>query len=215
MQPAAGSGAKADYWDRYYASSSHVPRRPLPSQFATFVAGELPEPYRVVEFGCGTGRDALFFASYGHQVIGIDGSASAIEQGVELANALEEKVDFIHAAIGTADLAGLVPVGGPHTLVYARFFLHAITEAEEAAFLGCAEDLTDRGDIMAVEYRTIRDSSGFKETDTHFRRFLNPADFQYAAGRHGFRVRYAAEGYGFAKYRQDDAYVARAILERL
>jgi hypothetical protein len=67
---------------------------------------------------------------------------------------------------------------------------------------------------MGVEYRTIRDSNGAKETDAHFRRFLNPADFQYAAAQHGFRVRYAVEGYGFAKYRQDDAYVARCLLER-
>jgi hypothetical protein len=33
--------------------------------------------------------------------------------------------------------------------------------------------------------------------------------------QHGFRVRYAVEGYGFAKYRDDDAYVARSIVERI
>lgn len=208
------SEARSDYWERYYARGSGL-ARPVPSQFAAFVVSELQEPYRVVEFGCGNGRDALFFASYGYQVTAIDGSAAAIGRGKELADAFGEKIDFIVSPIDAPGLADLVSEAGDKTVVYARFFLHAITEAEEQAFLGCAAELTKPGDLMAVEYRTIRDSSGVKETDAHYRRFMSPAEFQYAAIQHGFRVNYAVEGFGFAKYRNDDAYVARTVLERV
>lgn len=206
--------SKDAYWERFYATGSSL-ARPVPSQFAAFVAGELREPYRVVEFGSGTGRDALFFASYGHQVTAVDGSSTAIRRGRAVTEALGEKVEFIDSPIDAPGLAELVPESGHKTLVYARFFLHAITDAEEQAFLSCAAELTRPGDLMAVEYRTVRDSRGQKETDEHFRRFMRPAEFQYAAMRHGFRVTYAVEGYGFAKYRSDDAYVARTLLERV
>ena len=53
---------KEAYWDEYYSSSAEVARS-VPSQFATFVAGELEETHRVVEFGCGKGRDSLFLSS--------------------------------------------------------------------------------------------------------------------------------------------------------
>jgi SAM-dependent methyltransferase len=214
MSDPTARDSKGAYWNQFYAKSAGT-SRPLPSQFAAFVAGELHGQYRVVEFGCGNGRDALFFASYGHQVCAIDGSTAAVERGAALADALGEKVDFIAAAIDDPGLASLVPEVGGKTLVYGRFFLHAITDTEEQAFLARAAELTKPGDLMAVEYRTIRDSSGVKETDAHYRRFMSPAEFQYSAIRHGFRVTYAVEGYGFAKYKHDDAYVARTILERV
>ena len=74
--------------------------------------------------------------------------------------------------------------------------------------------MTSPGDVLAVEYRTIRDQVGAKETETHFRRFVLPATFQARALERGFEVTYAVEGFGFAKYRHDDAYVARTLFRR-
>lgn len=214
MTDATAPNVKRDYWEQFYAKSGGT-SRPLPSQFAAFVAGELRGQHRVVEFGCGNGRDALFFASYGHQVCAFDGSTAAVERATALAEGLGEKVEFVAASIDDPNLSSLVPEVGDRTLVYARFFLHAITDEEEQAFLARAAELTKPGDVMAVEYRTIRDSSGTKETEAHYRRFMSPAEFQYSAIQHGFRVTYAVEGYGFAKYKHDDAYVARTMLERV
>jgi hypothetical protein len=53
-----------------------------------------------------------------------------------------------------------------------------------------------------------------KVTGTHFRRFVLPASFEARALGGGFEVVYNVEGFGFAKYRQDDAYVARTIFRR-
>jgi cyclopropane fatty-acyl-phospholipid synthase-like methyltransferase len=202
---------RTGYWDDYYASRATL-NRPLPSQFATFVAGELDGPHRVIEFGCGGGRDSIFFASYGHEVVGVDGSEQAVQACQKLSEGLGENATFLASPIDAPDLADrLKGRPGPHAL-YARFFVHAITDQEEQSFLDLATELTEPGDLLAVEYRTVRDSSGVKVTDTHYRRFVNPATFQARALARGFEVAYAVEGFGFAKYKNDDAYVARALL---
>jgi SAM-dependent methyltransferase len=203
---------KSAYWEHYYEGAKTA-SRPVPSQFAVFVAGELAEPYRVIEFGCGTGRDSLFFAAHGHEVIAIDGSAAAVERAAATAADLGEKVDFRQADVAS-DITASIPESGGRTVVYARFFVHAISEEEQASFLDTAAALTRPGDLFAVEYRTIRDRSGEKETGTHYRRFVNPVDFDQEAAQRGFAATYAVEGFGFAKYKQDDAYVARRLLER-
>ena len=209
---AEASGEREQYWNSYYAETGEG--RALPSQFATFVAGELDGPSRIVELGSGSGRDSLFFASHGHDVVGIDASKAAVEACTARAREIGLGAEFLTAAIDQDDLASRIRVVPGRTLVYARFFVHAITDEEEAAFLALAADLTSPCDRLAVEYRTVRDSSGAKVTGSHFRRFVDPTSFNAQAVLHGFDVTYAVEGFGFAKYRQDDAYVARALFAR-
>lgn len=210
LTPESSDAEREDYWNAYYAST-RTSVRPLPSQFATFVAGELAGPSRVIEFGSGAGRDALFFASNGHDVTGVDASEAAVESCATLAASLGDSATFMSATIDEPELASKIRVTPGGTLVYARFFVHAITDEEETAFLDLAAQLTSPGDQFAVEYRTVRDSSGAKVTGTHYRRFVNPTSFNAKAVLHGFDVTYAVEGFGFAKYKQDDAYVARAL----
>lgn len=201
---------RARYWDEYYAAAS-LARRPLPSQFAAFVAGELDSPRHVVELGCGTGRDSVFFASYGHRVTGVDASEQAVKACRELSAALGEQASFLQSSIDDPALPSRLELDGGPVVVYARFFLHAITEDEERALLELAASITTPGDLFAVEYRTVRDLSGTKVTGTHYRRFVSPATVQARALARGFDVGYAVEGFGFAKYKQDDAYVARTL----
>lgn len=207
----ASDADRVDYWNDFYAST-RARQRPLPSQFAAFVAGELEGPSRIIEFGCGAGRDAIFFASHGHDVTGVDGSQAAVESCAALAAELGEKAEFVSASIDDPHLAERLRAEAERTVVYARFFVHAITDAEETAFLALASSLLSPGDRLAVEYRTVRDVSGAKVTSTHYRRFVDPSAFNANAVLQGFEVAYAVEGFGFAKYRQDDAYVARALL---
>ena len=207
----APASTPGGYWDDYYAHSTGPS---LPSQFATFVAGELEEPHRIVEFGCGNGRDALFFATQGHEVVGIDASGPAIERCTERAAQLGLAATFRSARVDDRGLAERVGGARRPSLVYARFFLHAVTDQEQQAFFECARGLSVPGDQMAVEFRTTRDRTGPKVTGRHFRRFIDPVSFQLDAVGHGFRTTYAVEGFGFAKFRQDDAHVARCLLVR-
>lgn len=205
---------KSDYWDRYYSGQSGAVR-PIPSQFATFVAGELGQPHRIVEFGCGAGRDSLFFRSHGHEVVGVDGSAAAVERCTRTAEAANLDVAFMVASVADPALVQQIPPTSLPTAVYARFFLHAITEDEQATWFETARQLTSPGDLLAVEYRTTRDQQQVKVTGVHYRRFIDPVVFNREAGEQGFQAEYAVEGFGFAKYKKDDAYVARSLLRRV
>lgn len=207
------SSDRSDYWNSYYATRGEL-TRPVPSQFAAFVAGELAGPHRIVELGIGSGRDAIFFASLGHDVVGVDASEAAIESSRQRAQAQGVPITLFASTIDDPTLVDRLRTASGPQLIYARFFIHAINEEEEAALLSLVADLASPGDRLAVEYRTVRDSSGPKVTGSHYRRFVNPTTFQARTLARGFDVEYAVEGFGFAKYKEDDAYVARAIFVR-
>lgn len=203
---------RIEYWNSYYGAAKS--QRQLPSQFAAFVAAEISADARVVELGTGSGRDALFFAAHGHRVIGVDQSTEAVDLCSAQARERGVNATFLASSIDAPDLAERIGMSDRPTVVYARFFLHAITEAEELALLELAGAVTRTGDRLALEYRTDRDAVGTKVTGAHYRRFIRPTDFHAHAVTRGFGVDYAVQGYGFAKYKDDDAFVARDMLTR-
>ncbi len=208
---------KETYWDGYYRTS-RVPD--IPSQFAVFVANEITTIDSVIDIGCGNGRDAIFFSSIGKNVLGIDGSSAAIEVCNEKRRILtKERLAFVQCRIDDhavdeylLSLLRELSSGG-EVMLYSRFFLHAITDAQEQAFLQiCTQILKNRGGFAAFEFRTRRDELQPKSTSSHYRRFIDPVNFFSRAEKAGFGVEYFVEGFGFAKYKNDDAHAARFIL---
>ncbi len=201
-----------EYWNSYYSDKSQRAPPIVPSQFAAFVAGEFSYPRRtIVEFGCGNGRDSLFFSRWGYTTIGVDASQAAIEKCQERA---QGEANFICRDIRSPDLLDSIrKMSVPDdVVVYARFFLHAIGLEEEMAFLSTARELCGLEGAVAVEFRTNRDEALAKETRFHFRRFVDPVEFMARARQAGLTTTYFVEGFGFAKYGKDDAHVARCIL---
>lgn len=205
-----------NYWDQFYGRSG-LAGAIWPSQFAAFVLGEIDRHGDLIDVGCGTGRDALFFASHGLNVIGLDASVAAIDicRSQQHASGLES-VKFIHGSVDNADLLDQVSRHRTNSVptVYARFFLHAISEEQEDRFLSFARSICLGGGMLAAEFRTIRDAGQMKVTPDHYRRFIEPVAFLEKAHRHGFTTSYYVEGFGFAKYGADDAYVSRCLLSR-
>ena len=203
-----------DYWNKYYSTqiSSYLAS---PSQFAVFSLLEMNDVDLIVDFGCGSGRDGLFFASQGKNVIGIDQSQAAIELCSKQAE--KHNLDGAEFWCSTVDNPDLVDKmiekrGDRSVALYARFFLHAIDVEKENAFLQMASKFCGPTGVLAVEFRTIRDASLSKVTDKHYRRFIEPLDFLSRAKKVGFEPTYFVEGFGYAKYKEDDAHVARFIL---
>ena len=59
-----------DYWEKFYANKRGCVE---PSLFAKFVMNEyLREGTTLVEFGCGNGRDAVYFSEMGICTLAID-----------------------------------------------------------------------------------------------------------------------------------------------
>lgn len=205
------------YWDRYYAG--HKGKGLPPSQFGAFIANEISADTLVIDIGCGNGRDSFFFRAQGFDVLGLDASPSAIQLCKARGPSVESGLAFHVARLGDDDCLACIaadPLFGkaPAVVIYSRFFLHAIEpEKESSLYLLFARLKELKSARMALEFRTARDAGQPKVTDDHYRRFLDPQDVIYRAVSHGHRVAYFVEGYGFAKFKEDDAHVARLIVE--
>lgn len=206
------SSERASHWDAYYQGRG-IPH--LPSQFAVFALAEVA-PSAVVDVGCGSGRDAFFFASQGLTTLGLDGSRSAVE--LCASKVAGPNVEFMQLNIMDASFSDRVSQQvGPtaRLLIYARFFIHAITDEEEAFFLSHVSNILRVYDgVLGVEFRTPRDRALNKVTPDHYRRFVDPGALIVRAAGHGLECSYATEGFGMAKFGQDDAYVARLLFKR-
>jgi cyclopropane fatty-acyl-phospholipid synthase-like methyltransferase len=200
------------YWDQYYAAQTSK-RNLIPSQFCVFVLGEASGVSHVVDIGCGNGRDSLYMAATGLNVLGVDASSQAIK----LCKSYSSTATFETAEVGCeaeCKARAFLEKKGK-ALVYARFFLHALTEEAEDRFFALCRSVLSSSDQVALEFRTQRDAEQKKETPTHYRRFIDPLAVIVKASKYELVCEYFVEGFGFAKFKNDDAHVARMILRKV
>lgn len=208
---------RGGYWNSFYEKT--FKKRNIPSQFAVFVANELTNFDWVIDLGCGNGRDSLFFHDAGYGVIGVDGSKTAILKSQELIKQSQYQdvsADFYCEKINTLNCNKnfLTQTKGLSKIIYSRFFLHAITETEEDAFLDLCQEISIPGDTLALEFRTTQDEDRAKVTAEHYRRFIEPSVlFEKVLKSGSWRMIYTSEGTGYAKYHHDDAYVCRVLFQ--
>lgn len=206
----------SSYWNDYYKNAATIAT--IPSQFAAFAACEFSRDSPVIDIGCGNGRDAIFFSSIGYKVIGIDSSSSAVELCSLAAKEFEIDASFRVFDISEDEDAinGLVDsliLDAPSKInIYSRFFIHAIDEEAENKFFYLINRLKSFVNVKVfLEFRTVRDISLPKETSTHYRRFVQPENIIAKIIQSNMNLIYHIEGFGYAKYKSDDAYVARMI----
>lgn len=208
------------YWETYYAER-RADQAFVPSQFAAFVASEIAGRVDgILDVGCGNGRDTLFFSGLGYRTVGIDSSSRAIDLCEQRSGALptpeQDRLRFANLAVTqegiTEGLVRLAGLGAERIAVYARFFLHAVAESVEDDLLRTVASVDPGVLVFAAEFRTDRDRDLTKSTPAHYRRFIEPTALLERAEQRGYSVEYSATGRGFAKFRTDDAHVARVLL---
>ena len=111
--------AKADAtrWDGKYAGRNSAPPGP-PEVFASYL-DEVPTAGQALDLACGSGAASVWLAQRGLTVTGVDVSAVAIEQAVELA-ARHGVADRCHFAV--ADLDDGLPAGPPVAMILCHRF---------------------------------------------------------------------------------------------
>jgi tellurite methyltransferase len=109
-----------------------------PSAFAREVSALVRAHGRVLDLGCGEGRDSVFFAAQGFEVTGVEISLAGLRKAARLARARGVEVRWVCADVGH------LPLAGPYDLVYSCGSIHFVRRAERRALLQGLKALTAR-----------------------------------------------------------------------
>jgi tellurite methyltransferase len=196
-----------DYWNKVYAAGRYV-RGEIPHDASPFAQDALPRMKEAVqnqlaarekaeggndsvvvwEWGCGNGRDALFFAKQGLRVVGVDIAEVSIDalnkehrDNKEIVFVTgdftdetqdHEKVVADHFAKAGSEPDLVSPthsqsdnVGSDSVLrsfsvgcIYSRFTIHSVKEKQASAAFRWAFKHLNQGGLLCVETRSVKDS---------------------------------------------------------
>lgn len=114
-----------------------------PSPLAKELSALLGPGARVLDLGCGEGRDSVFFAVRGFEVTGVDASLAGLRKAERLARGHGVEVRWLHG-----DMARL-PLDGPFDLVYSCGAIHYVPRRERARLFPRLKALTPPGGYHA------------------------------------------------------------------
>lgn len=166
-----------NYWNKFYKKDSNS----YESTFARFIYKRIHNKSgKLLDIGCGNGRDSYFFNKKGFKVIGIDISNNAIQK-----NSQNTKKNLIFKKFDI----GKNKIKNKFEFIYCRFFLHTIDEALEDKLIELIRDSKNKGTIVFFEFRNYKDKifGKFRTKDHnkiiefekgHFRRIIDPKIFR-------------------------------------
>ena len=128
-------------WDQRYRDGDMRWDSGLPSRELGRLLGEWPTSRgRAIELGCGTGTNAIFLATLGFQVTGVDCSPTAIRLAEEKAQSKEVSVEWVEADVQHFG-AGSSPFG----LVFDRGCYHCCRRVDLPGYLESLRNVTSTG----------------------------------------------------------------------
>jgi len=141
----------AAHWDQRYGTTEFVwktePNRFLPEEVHDLVPG------RALDLACGEGRNAVWLATQGWAVTGVDFSEVGLNKGAGLAAMNHVTVEWIPADVTTWEATGqfdLVVV----------FYLQVPEAQRRAAFARAARDLAPGGTLLIVGHDLLNLTEG-------------------------------------------------------
>lgn len=210
-----GIRIERDYWEAFYGD----PTPPLPqepSRFASWVCERDSSGLPLVDIGHGNGRDAVWFASSGREVVGVDFAWSALRhtqkrataEGVELEQWLYNLNELRHAMVVGARLAQ----AGPH-VVYARMFVDAVRPLGRDHLWRVASMATRGGGRLYLEFRADPDAVDDFVYGGHVRYPTKPDAVISELVAAGATIVEQVEGRGLAPLGREDPYICRLVAE--
>ena len=202
------------YWNQFYNKEGKNIQNP--SDFAQFVLPYLKSGKRLMDIGCGNGRDSIYFAKNRILVTGVDASETAIEQ---LQKEQIENGHFVCDDFVTCKALYQMQ----YDYFYSRWTIHAISKRQEDELLqNITESLREDG-LLLVEVRSINDELYGKGSlveknayiyNSHYRRFIDKTEFRKKLENLGFEIISEEEKKGFSKTKESDPTLIRIIAKK-
>jgi len=204
------------YWDRFYFSHKEFKK---PSNFAKFIKKKfINKRTKLLEIGCGDGRDSFYFFKYSKKIYSIDQSKLVIKKNIQIVKKRKIKnLFFKKININSSQFQKL----RNFNLIYARFFLHAINYEEEKIFINFLKKYSKKNVLVTLEFRTTKDRllnkgikiSKYERITDHYRRFINVKDFVNKLKINKFKIIYLKQGKNLSKYKLDNPHLCRIIFQ--
>jgi len=201
------------YWDGYYSKSRQ--EISTPSGFAKYAMEQMKSGKKLIDLGCGNGRDSAFFCQNGLMVTAVDSSKSAIES-IDSRNMPIFAVcnDFVTTkALSCID----------YDYCYARWVIHAINQAQQDVLIPRVYNALKKDGLFFVEVRTVNDAKygqgeplGKHEYffDNHYRRFIEPDQLISQVKGLGFSILACEESDAFSVVGEDMPTLLRLIARK-
>ncbi len=132
------------YEQRYQKEGYYWGIEPQPMCYEVLRLRPPVRPLRLLDVGCGEGKDAVFFAKNGYVVSAFDIAEAGIEKAKKLAAAHGVQVNFF-----TADLKGFRLVND-FDIIYSSGVLHYIEPELRMELLGNYQEHTSNGGLAAL-----------------------------------------------------------------
>lgn len=202
------------FWNNFYKKKKII----SPSNFAKYCKNiYLKKNKKILDIGCGNGRDSYYFEKNKLLVTAIDKSTKVIE--INKSRLKNKNIKFINLDIDDKKVLKL----GKFDYIYARFFLHTINEISENKLISKIAKLSKiKKTIILFEFRTIKDPlfnfgkklKKYERFTDHYRRFINLKEFkQKLIKKNNFKIIKIIEKKGLAKFKKENPVVARVILK--
>lgn len=206
-----------NYWDKFYANQRGDNE---PSLFAQYVLKNYfsDDNCKLIELGCGNGRDSIYFSKNGVDVLAVD----QVEAEVDFLNSQFSEIKnlkFISADFTKLGIERLFDV------IYSRFTIHSINLKEQIRVLNWAYSQLNENGLFCIEVRGQRNElfklgkKVLSEDDAyiyndHYRRFNDFDVFCKDLSSLGFTIEYSAESKGFSPYKGTNETFIRVIARK-
>src|SRR4030095_7136241 len=143
------SEALAERWSPWGREYARTPDRFIwgtgPSSLAREVSARLAPGARVLDLGCGEGRDSVFLAEQGHAVVGLELSVAGLRKAARLAAHRRGRVRGVCAALPA------LPLRGPFDVVFSCGSIHYVSRGDPPRVFEGPRALTQGGGSHARE----------------------------------------------------------------
>jgi tellurite methyltransferase len=208
------------YWNQFYNKKNINFKS---SSFVKFIHERLKlyKLKRVIDIGCGNGRDTFFFMKKGYNVTAIDQSSEVIKNNCNIIKKYNfstiDKPKFLKFDIS------FDKINQKFDLIYSRFFLHAITKENEINFFRLINKIGKKNSFVCLEFRNSNDEifkkfkllkhNDFIEfNNKHFRRVIDTNLFvKKLLSKINCEITYIKSSKNLSIYKKDNPNLTRII----